>query len=99
MLPDASPLTTALVTFAFGGGLLPSVVGANKQVLANLQPSAESTMSTGDSPPLRSARLLLYPGELDLPHAQQRRMSCTASHPAPLKPHPLPYQSRCASPT
>ena len=63
VLPEASPLTTALVTLAFGGGLIPSVIGANKQVLANLQPSANAQRSPADSPPLRSAQLLLYPGE------------------------------------
>uniref|UniRef100_A0A7S3B0D3 Uncharacterized protein n=1 Tax=Haptolina ericina TaxID=156174 RepID=A0A7S3B0D3_9EUKA len=61
-------LSNGLVALAFGGGLLPSLMLANRQALSQLTEgrSAAARLLSGDSPPISSSALLLYPEPLYL---------------------------------
>lgn len=61
MAPTSDILVPAVVALAFGGGLLPSVISANKQAFSNLADVKVSENVQRDSPPLRIAWLLGYP--------------------------------------
>ena len=62
MFLESEVFKSALITLAFGSGLVPSVMLANRQATQSMFDAVDTALpETTDSPPLKFSPVLFYP--------------------------------------